>query len=221
MQTTALVPLYTDPGEVWDALIAAVTSAAPSDVLVIANPNSGPDTVPRADYAAGIAALRAAGIAVAGYVSTRYGARATDEVASEIAAWQAWYGIDAIFFDEVASAPEWVAHYREMTDDARACGIVFGIGNPGTVPDPGYAEIFEVIVMHENDGFPDAASLAATAAFGRERLAAIAMRTPFDAETMAALAERVRFLFTTDAGPGQDYASLPRDFVALLRLVAK
>ena len=68
------------------------------------NPGSGPGAGPNSDYTHEVDLLRAAGGQVIGYVPTTYGARPIDQVLADVDAYYAWYGLDGIYFDEVASA---------------------------------------------------------------------------------------------------------------------
>jgi hypothetical protein len=69
-------------------------------VDVAAGPGSGKDTA----WGSTIAAARAAGVPVVGYVETGVnGDRASDDVSRDIGRWVAWYDIDGVFLDARAA----------------------------------------------------------------------------------------------------------------------
>ncbi len=215
------MPLYTDPGPAWDAVRAIAASVPGASLLVIANTDSGPGAAPRADYATGIAALREEGIAVAGYVSTSWGVRSPSAVCADVRAWRAWYGVDAIFFDETASAAAHAPLYATYAAEARRAGVSVTVGNPGTTLDAAFAGLFDAFVVHEDFGYPETAWYAATSPFAREALGVIARCVPFDAAALSAIAARARFVFATDAERTRDYQSLPSYFAELLTVSAQ
>jgi hypothetical protein len=220
-RTIVLVPLYTDPGPAWEALRTIAASVPGASLLVIANANSGPDAAPRAEYAAGIAALRDAGIAVAGYVSTAWGGRSAASVRADVRAWRAWYGVDAIFFDETATDAKHAPLYASYAAEARRAGVALTVGNPGTTIDDAFDGLFDAFVVHENVGYPESAWYAAPSPFGRDALGVIARCVPFDADALSAIAGRARFVFATDAERTRDYQSLPTYFAELLSVSAE
>ncbi|MFD7443471.1 spherulation-specific family 4 protein [Streptomyces sp. NPDC059909] len=143
-----LVPLYEHPAdrpEAWRAVIAA----APRLYGVVLNPASGPgDTIDPA-FASVAAELRAAGVRVLGYTDTAYGRRPHADVVRDLLRHRDWYGADGAFLDQVASAPEEVAHYRRLAVAARAAGARTLVLNPGVHPDAAYAELADLLVTFE------------------------------------------------------------------------
>ena len=100
-----LIPAYFYPAgkglKDWERLFQA---AKRTNIIAIANPNNGPGDKNNPDYRRVIRRASAARVRVVGYVSTRYGKRATAEVVRDIECWYRWYPeIAGIFLDEQAS----------------------------------------------------------------------------------------------------------------------
>ena len=85
-------------------------------------------------YASGIARLNAAGIKVIGYVATGYAVNSPAAVKADIDRWRAFYPgqISGIFFDEQSNRAGDVPYYRDLSQYAKAQGLSFTVGNPGT-----------------------------------------------------------------------------------------
>lgn len=113
-----LVPLYAYPSwyapaaYVWDDVAAA---AARVPVTAIVNPDSGPGGgPPNSDYAHGLAELRAAGVALLGYVATGYGARPAADVKADIDLYDAYFDVAGIFLDEADNTTNGLAYYADL-----------------------------------------------------------------------------------------------------------
>jgi hypothetical protein len=143
-----LVPAYIHPGAepgAWQALLTAADTLAG----VILNPYNGPDTARHGVWAEVSDQLRAAGVPVLGYVDTAYGRRSHREVTEDVERHCEWYGVDGVFLDQVAEAAAALPHYRRLTVAARAFDLGTVVLNPGVHPDPGYAEISDLLVTFE------------------------------------------------------------------------
>jgi hypothetical protein len=144
-----LVPLYVYPGtgqpDAWDR------AAEHADRLawVVFNPASGPGAGPQPEFTGAAARLRAAGVRLLGYVDTDYGRRSHHEVVGDIARYQDWYGVDGVFLDQVGSQAEYLAYYRRLGVAARSLDAELVVLNPGVHPDPGYAEVADVVITFE------------------------------------------------------------------------
>ena len=139
------LPAYFYPGTPWSRVVAG----APPVRYVIANPSSGPGLSPDPAYTTVVAASRAAGVEVFGYVSTRWGARPLEEVLQEIERYRDWYGIASIFFDEAATAKIGLPYYRRLSLAVRRTAGARSALNPGCVPDERYAELADLLVVFE------------------------------------------------------------------------
>ncbi len=105
------VPAYFAPGASWTQL----DQAAPPTGLAVINPNNGPGASLDPGYATQVAASQTAGVAVLGYVYTKYANSQTDTVTNggydrtianveaDIDRYFAWYHIDGIFLDEATN----------------------------------------------------------------------------------------------------------------------
>jgi hypothetical protein len=149
------IPTYvsaTDPSwATWEA------GAAATGGLIILNPNSGPGGHADDAYVAAVLAAQADGVRVIGYVATGYGEREAGEIDSEIAKYFTWYGVDGIFFDEVAEdCPTYAPWYAERAAAANALapsGDAFVAYNPGLITCADYLGAADVLVVAE-DGLP-------------------------------------------------------------------
>jgi len=123
------LPLYGYPnlgaaGNDWQRVADA---SARLSVTAVINPSNGPLSPPPAAFLAGIQLLRAAGVTVLGYVDTAFAARTQALVKQDINAYQA-YGVDGIFFDQVATAN--TAHYQSLCSYSRSITMQ-SVLNPG------------------------------------------------------------------------------------------
>lgn len=142
------VPAYFHPSqkpELWRGLPGI------ADLLrfVILNVNSGPGPEVDPSYVRVVAALRAAGIRVLGYVDTAYGRRRPEEIARDADAYRVRYGVDGVFLDQVSSGLDQLDHYAQCVVAARTAGAHFVALNPGVHPHPGYIDIANVTVTFE------------------------------------------------------------------------
>lgn len=130
-----LVPAYFDPETDqtdWNRLIYAAPQVS---LMVIMNPNSGPGSSMDIFYRNNVRALQSAGGKVLGYVHTSNGRRPLVQVEREIAKYMAWYEVDGIFVDEMASnaTPGTLGYYTKLAKFVRNYGSTKRImANPGT-----------------------------------------------------------------------------------------
>ena len=158
-----IVPLYTSPGDAsWNTVIAAKMAHPKVSVIAIVNPSNGPGGAVSSAYASGIARLTAAGIRVIGYVATGYTAVSSSTVKADIDRWKAFYPgqITGIFFDEQSNQADDVAYYRDLSQYAKAQGLSFTVGNPGTDTAEGFVGALDMMLIYESAGLPAADKLA-------------------------------------------------------------
>ncbi|MBD2202462.1 VCBS repeat-containing protein [Calothrix sp. FACHB-1219] len=94
---------------------------------------------PNSDYIKGLADLRNAGVAIAGYVWTNYGKRDIEEVKADIDLYQDYYNVNSIFLDEAANTASQVNYYKELHDYIiNTSKLDKVILNHGTQPDSRY-----------------------------------------------------------------------------------
>lgn len=168
--TRFAVPAYfhpaVRPGD-WRALAAM----GPALAFAVMNPDSGPGAAADPRYLPAVEAVHRAGGRVIGYVDTAYARRPGAHVLRDLTAYQSWYGLRGGFLDQVASGAEHAGHYRRVAEAARRLGLDFLVANPGVAPDPGYAEIFDVVVTFEGPwvAYSDQAVASWTRRFAAER----------------------------------------------------
>jgi len=138
-----LVPAYFYPeGKGLDEWKRMARAAKDVPIVAIANPASGPGSRPDASYTAAIDLARSAGVAVIGYVSTRYAKRPETEVRADIDRWLQFYPkIDGFFFDEQTSGKEQVPYYGAIAKYVQSRRTDVGalvVTNPGTVTSQEY-----------------------------------------------------------------------------------
>ncbi|QES50467.1 hypothetical protein DEJ50_24235 [Streptomyces venezuelae] len=143
-----LVPLYEHPAHhptAWSALIRA------ADRLhsVVLNPDSGPGTAPDERFAEVAGRLKDAGVPVLGYVDTDYGRRPHAAVVQDLLRHRDWYGVDGAFLDQAAADGGLLPHYRRLAVAARAAGARTLVFNHGVHPDPGFAQLADLLVTFE------------------------------------------------------------------------
>lgn len=141
-----IIPAYFYPGSLW----AQAVSGAPTVSAMVMNPYNGPETAPNPDYVTAVQQARAAGVAVLGYVHTSYGARPAATVQADIDAYFAWYDVDGIFLDEVASSATWISYYDSLSGYIRQWQGAAVVMNPGTYPDEGYVALADVLLVFES-----------------------------------------------------------------------
>ena len=139
------VPAYFWPGSAWDSLTA---SAGAVDLAVV-NVDSGPGSARLDPFVQTIAAARARGVRVLGYVHTRYGARPIGDAETEIDHWFDWYGVDGVFFDEVPSDCSLASYYDPLAARTRSHLAATVVINPGTNAEECTTAYSDVIVNFE------------------------------------------------------------------------
>ena len=135
----SLVPAYLYPEE-----IQRLARALALPQLLVINPASGPGRAPDPGYRRAIAAARAGGARVLGYVPTGWAGRPLGAVEADIDRYREWYGVDGVFLDEAAASESALPYYRALRDRAR-----FVVLNPGVVPARGYFDVADVVVTFE------------------------------------------------------------------------
>ena len=117
--------------------------------LVILNRASGPGTSPEPAHVAALERLRAAGVAVAGYVDTDYGDRPAKQTLDDLRRYLDWYQVTAVCFDRVATDGERVGYFADVAKRARAMGARQVMFNHGTHPAQAYVEHADVLGTFE------------------------------------------------------------------------
>jgi hypothetical protein len=143
-----LIPLYQYPDADW----VTVLNTAPPGSVVIVNPASGPGRHPDPVVTLGAAALAAHGLAVAGYVPTRYGRVPLARLRADVTDYRRSYHTTGLFLDEVPQ--DCTRRYRRYYQAAiRAIrgrdASTLVILNPGVVPGACYTGLADIIMVAE------------------------------------------------------------------------
>jgi len=146
--TGLVVPAYFHPA-VEPAGWVRLARSAPRLRLVVLNLADGPGDRPDGVFGAAVERVRAAGVAVAGYVDTDYGRREHPDALEELRRYREWYGVDGVFFDRAASGVEHVAYYAALAESAREHGARSVAFNHGTHPAPEYARHCDLLGTFE------------------------------------------------------------------------
>lgn len=144
----ALVPAYfrPQPGASDDPWVALSATLPPRSIVVV-NPANGPGGMADARlYDGSVAAVRAAGHAVLGYVHTTWWRRAEAAVLADVAGYARDWELDGVFLDELSNEP---APDRLRAVRAAQRGDLL-VGNPGApAPAAWQLESLDVIVTYE------------------------------------------------------------------------
>jgi hypothetical protein len=215
-----LVPAYFYPknwipGNDWARMTASV-GAAP--ITAIMNPASGPGTAPNSDYVSAVAAFRAAGGTLVGYVYTNYTARPLADVEADIDRYFLWYAVDGIFLDQQANGAGDLAYYRTLYAYTRSRSATARlIANPGTAVPESFvstpAADTEVTFESPCSHYWSATPPGWTSAYPSGRFSNIVYDVP-DVATMwsclsLAVSRNVGYVYFTDDTLNNPYDRLP------------
>jgi len=110
-----LLPLYIYPP--WDSVLV---NNHPQNLIAIMNPNSGPGSSYDAEYANSVSNLQIAGSNVIGYVATNYSSNGNiSNLLSQVSNYNAWYGVNGIFYDEMSTQASNVSFYQNLYDQTK------------------------------------------------------------------------------------------------------
>jgi hypothetical protein len=234
-----LVPAYAYPvaGGVWDQLASAARSVP---VEAILNPDSGPGTGPDPNYVAAVNNLRAAGGTVIGYVPTNYGqptapgqttAQLLQAVETAINDYHAWYHLDGIFIDEMATDQADLGFYQQIYNYVHSLQSGWTVvGNPGTIPAQSYVTAADTLVMFEDSAGANGANYSAysppawQAGYPATRFAnivyGVSTVAAMQADVNQAAAQNTGWIYVTDADLPNPYGALPSYWGQLVAAVA-
>ncbi|MEO6713454.1 MAG: spherulation-specific family 4 protein [Mycobacteriales bacterium] len=136
---------YPWPGDLsWLSL-----QSVPAGAIVVIDPANGPGATADPNYQRALVAVRRAGAVIFGYVDSAYGKRSTRSLVAQARNYRSWYGVDAIFIDQIAGTADDLTYSRRISRAFRAEG--FGIAmNPGQpVIDASYFDLADHVVVFE------------------------------------------------------------------------
>lgn len=184
-----LVPAYAHPNVapgMWDAL---ADPSAPSR-LVVMNVADGPGDGSDHFFGSAAVRLRAANATLIGYLDTQYGYRPFARLVADAEQHLRFFDVEGFFLDQTSADGQLLPHYRRLAVALRSLGARVLVLNPGVHPDPGYAEVTDVLVTHEGpwDVYRDLESPSWVRDFPAERFAHLVHSVPpGDAGSCAAL----------------------------------
>jgi hypothetical protein len=155
-QVGVLVPAYftADTGSSpWSELSAARQNYPDVPVTAILNPNNGAFSNADPNYVKAMADFTAKGGKVVGYVRTGYGGRSMADVEANVDNYVKDYPryVSGIFLDEMSADPGELPFYQAIADYIRqSYPNLQIIGNPGTYPNSGYANVADILTVFEN-----------------------------------------------------------------------
>jgi hypothetical protein len=210
--TGLLVPLYNPPGQTWDDLAQAKRIHSSVPIIAIVNPSGGSGWQRDPTFARAVGKIQASGVVVIGYVWTNYGKRPLNETEAEIVNYRYWYGVNGIYFDQMPTAAGKEGYYSALNSYVRSLGMTLTVGNAGEGDiSPSYVGTLDVIVIYENWGQPNLASLVTWhSEYDKRGFALIAYGvSSFDGAFLAKASRYVGYLYITDAGAYNTYFVLP------------
>ena len=189
----------------------------------IVNPCSGPGECPIGAIDKGIKALKAAGVALIGYVPTGWGNVPPQKAKAMVEDYFRWYDIDGIFFDEMSNRPGMEEYYRGLASFARSQGASTAVGNPGLPLPTSYSGIFDVNVVSEAPRLVPPSSFASTTSRAPpESVAAIMYSVhALNQAYVRLMMEAFRYVYVTERGAPDRYSALPGYFANLVDMVRK
>ena len=215
-----IVPLYTYPTDPsWNTVIAGKAAHPTVGVIAAVNPANGPGAAADPAYASGIARLAAAGIKVIGYVATGYAVNSPAAVKADIDRWRAFYPgqIGGIFFDEQSNRAGDVPYYRDLSQHAKAQGLSFTVGNPGTDSAPEYIGALDTMLIYESSGLPTVTQLGGWhASHAPSNFGVIPHAASFDAAFVRDARKYVQYIYLQNDTLPNPWDSVPTYFSDLL-----
>ena len=139
-----IIPLYFDDANKWDEVTKY------QNEIVILNPFNGPGDSVDDNYQNLITKLNNNNDLPIGYIYTNSGNRDINEVKADIDKWLSFYNIKGFFVDESAIDTANLAYYQELSDYIKSKGNYYIVLNPGTMPDEGYFDIADNIIVFED-----------------------------------------------------------------------
>jgi hypothetical protein len=219
--TGTIVPLYSYPtSSTWPSIIAAKNAHPTVPVVAVVNPSSGPGASIDSNYTTGINNLRAANIIVVGYVYTDYANRSAATVQSEIDKWRSFYpAVNGIFFDEMSNVLGKESYYSALDTYARAKGLSYTVGNPGTDTKASFVGTVNTIIVYESSGV--AALPTWYTSHARTNFAVIPYNVPsLDTTYVNTAKQSVGWIYLTNDTLPNPWDSLSSYFSSLLDVLA-
>ena len=219
--TGILVPLYVDPDSTWYKLIEEKHEHHNVPIIAVINPSNGPGTAINQRYAGGVRQLQHSGIIVLGYVYTNYGIRNATDIESEINSYKDWYGVNGIFFDEMANVEGKESYYANLTKYVKTHDMSMTIGNPGTDTLPSYVGTVDNLVLYENQNLPPVSLFGGWHEnFTKNNFSFVSYGVEsMNSQDVLLLAKHVGYLYVTERGLDNPWDALSGYFDKLVEML--
>jgi Spherulation-specific family 4 len=209
--TGLIIPLY---GNTSSQFNAAISAAQRVSMIAIINPDDGPGSSKVSGISSNVSKLRAVGAITAGYIDSYYGGESLSSVYTQISHHQSWYGIDAVFIDEMSNRSNKLSYYRSIYEYAKRKGLKV-IGNPGTNTLSSYSAVADTLVTFEDkqsNGWASHSPSSWTQNEAASKIAAIiyaASSGTYRSVIDRAISRRYGWVFVTDGSGADPFRSAP------------
>jgi hypothetical protein len=212
--TGLIIPIY---GNSTGQFNAAIEAAKILPVIAIINPDNGAGSRKDNFIAGKVAALKAAGAKVGGYIATGYASVPLGDIKVHADNYTKWYGVAGYFLDEMSDSTSKLNYYKTIRNYAVSKGQAI-VGNPGTAAPAGYAGVTDVIITYEDPysrGFANYRQPSWTASLPVTRMGAIVYSAGGNLLTSIidrAISQRYGWIYVTDKNEPDPFGSLPSYF---------
>jgi hypothetical protein len=137
---------------------------------------------------------------------------------SEIDTWLSFYpNIGGIFFDEQSNLAADVDYYRTLSQYAKAHGLAYTVGNPGTDTAEAFIGALDTMLIYESKGLPSLSSLGGWhSKYPPGNFGVIPYGASFDATFVASARSLVGFIYIQNDDLPNPWDTLPPFFDPLL-----
>ncbi len=208
--TGLILPIY---GNTTAQFNAAIEAAKVVPVIAVINPDDGPGWRKDNFIAGKVAALKAAGAKIAGYIATEYTSLSLSDAKAAMDSYIKWYGVNGFFLDEMSDSPGKVNYYRSIKGYAAGKGRSI-VGNPGTKAPAALANVTDVVINYEDPysrGFGGFVQPSWAAAVPATRCGAIVYSAGGNLMTAIidrAITQRCGWIYVTDKNEPDPFGSM-------------
>ena len=152
-------------------------------------------------------------------MATGYAVNSPVAVKADIDRWRAFYPgqISGIFFDEQSNRAGDVPYYRDLSQHAKAQGLSFTVGNPGTDSAPEYIGALDTMLIYESSGLPSVSQLGGWhASHAPSNFGVIPHAASFDAAFVRNARQYVQYIYLQNDTLPNPWDSVPAYFGDLL-----
>ena len=138
---------------------------------------------------------------------------------ADIDRWRAFYPgqLTGIFFDEQSNKAGDVAYYRDLSQYAKAQGLSFTVGNPGTDTAEAYVGALDMMLIYESAGFRRPTSWrAGTRTIRRRTSASFPYAASLDTTFVRNARKYVQYIYLQSDNLPNPWDSVPTYFGDLL-----